>query len=352
MTQTSSHGEQRVKNAQILQAPSPVIRLETPWGAQLWIKNDGALSGLYGGNKLRKLERVLPRVKALGRERIITFGAAGSHHALATACHARQHGLRAAAVLVPQVWTLHAETTLRAALAQGLLVYPVQSGLEAIGLLPQLMTPRDFLLAPGGLGPLGSSGFVSAIEELSQQIACGVMPEPEVIVVAAGTGSTAAGLLLGLSRGPLSSRLVAVSARRSWALRASILAQALLTAAHLGLRVRPAELARRLEVRSDLVGPGYGQPTETTARAEQIAEGFALTLEPTYTARAFAHALRLTGHPRFKGGPTCERVLYWHTLSTAPMTPLLATATPLPNAQWFERLLPRTGKPHCPEAQW
>jgi 1-aminocyclopropane-1-carboxylate deaminase/D-cysteine desulfhydrase-like pyridoxal-dependent ACC family enzyme len=241
---------------------------------------------------------------------------------------------------------------LRAALAQGLAVYPVRSGLEAIGLLPHLLTPRDFLLAPGALGPAGSSGFVSAIEELGQQIAAGVLPQPQAIVVAAGTGSTAAGLLLGLATGPVSSRLVAVAARSSRALRGSILAQALLTAAHLGLRVRLEELRKRLEVRSDLVGPGYGQPTETTSRAEQIAEGFALTLEPTYTARAFAHALRLTGHPRFKGGPTCERVLYWHTLSTAPMTPLLATAIPLPDAEWFERLLPRPGKPQGHEARW
>ena len=45
-----------------------------------------------------------------------------------------------------------------------------------------------------------------------------------------------------------------------------------------------------------------------------------LTLEPTYTAKAFAAALARVALGREK------TILYWHTLSSAPLEPLLRDA--------------------------
>ena len=44
----------------------------------------------YGGNKIRKLERVLPEALAHGARRVLTIGPAGSHHVLATTLLARR----------------------------------------------------------------------------------------------------------------------------------------------------------------------------------------------------------------------------------------------------------------------
>ena len=54
----------------------------------MWVKRDDLTSPIYGGNKVRKLERLIPEALARGKKRIITVGAVGSHHVLATAVFA------------------------------------------------------------------------------------------------------------------------------------------------------------------------------------------------------------------------------------------------------------------------
>src|SRR5690606_41318971 len=70
-------------------------------GAQLWIKRDVISAQPCGGNKVRKLEFILADAKSRGIERLITIGAVGSHHALATALYGRAHGFRVTLVLFP-----------------------------------------------------------------------------------------------------------------------------------------------------------------------------------------------------------------------------------------------------------
>ncbi len=58
--------------------------------------------------------------------------------------------------------------------------------------------------------PLGCVGYVEAGLELGRQVAAGEVPEPSHVVLALGSGGTAAGLLLGLKLAGLRSRLVCV----------------------------------------------------------------------------------------------------------------------------------------------
>src|SRR5258708_3043157 len=96
--------------------PTPVERLEK---LGLWVKRDDLTNPLYGGNKVRKLERLIPYAIEHGKNRIITVGAVGSHHVLATAVHASRAGLAVEAALVPQPRTDHVVENLRADLGQG-----------------------------------------------------------------------------------------------------------------------------------------------------------------------------------------------------------------------------------------
>ena len=91
--------------------PTPVEPLERLARASdiaaLWIKRDDATGRLYGGNKPRKLELLLGAAVARGRRRVLTFGALGTHHGLATTICARAAGLDTTLVLVPQPVTPH-----------------------------------------------------------------------------------------------------------------------------------------------------------------------------------------------------------------------------------------------------
>ena len=73
--------------------------------------------------------------------------------------------------------------------------------------------------------------------------------------------------------------------------------------------------AVRLEVNDGYLGHGYGHATAEGARASEAAARFGLLLDGTYTAKTFAAA---------RDRPvTDDPVLYWHTLSSAPIAPLL-----------------------------
>ncbi|HWL85987.1 MAG TPA: hypothetical protein VNO21_09305, partial [Polyangiaceae bacterium] len=51
-------------------------RLSRPGACDLWVKRDDLTHATYGGNKVRKLERILADAQARGVRRIVTVGAA------------------------------------------------------------------------------------------------------------------------------------------------------------------------------------------------------------------------------------------------------------------------------------
>ena len=84
------------------------------------MSNGTTSAGLYyGGNKPRKLEFLLGDALARGARTVITFGALGSNHALATAICGRRLGLRVVLILVPQPLSDAARHNLLLAHAQG-----------------------------------------------------------------------------------------------------------------------------------------------------------------------------------------------------------------------------------------
>ena len=59
----------------------------------LFIQRDDLSGGTYGGNKVRKLEFALADVIDKNLESVITIGAVGSNHVLATTLYAKKLGL-------------------------------------------------------------------------------------------------------------------------------------------------------------------------------------------------------------------------------------------------------------------
>lgn len=323
----------------------PVPRSEA--GArELWVKDDGQTSPVYGGNKVRKLERLLALAARRGARRVITFGAAGSHHALACAIYAREVGLEATALLVPQPWTPHAESVLRAGLATGLHIVPCRSTWSMLRMLRTLHRPGDFIIAPGGMGLEGTSAYMGALLELREQASARGLRSVDAIFVAAGSGSTAAGLLAGVVAAGLSTRVVAVQVARGSALRALIVAQAARALWHERRSFDVVRLHRALHIERAYVGDGYGRPHAEGERATSLARSFGLSLDPTYTAKAFAAALRAitqTGCSERAGKlglSGAQTYLYWHTLSSAPVTALIERA-PAPLPPELVELLPK-----------
>jgi 1-aminocyclopropane-1-carboxylate deaminase/D-cysteine desulfhydrase-like pyridoxal-dependent ACC family enzyme len=309
--------------------PTPIRRVDdlATEAAELWIKDDGVIHPNYGGNKLRKLEFLLADAARRGARRLLVLGAAGSHQVLATTLFGRERGFETLAVVCPQVFSPHAERTLRTALALGVEATPAPSIAAMPVVAARHFRRGDYLIAPGGAGTLGTLGYLHAVRELLEQIRAGDAVEPDIIVVPVASGGTAGGLLAGVLREGLRSKvlgiLVADPARRLS--RALILGQAWsamrrdLGAAGL------MELASRLLIDDRWRGAGYTWPTAMGTAAMRCAEAHGIGLEATYTAKAFAAVLESLGVPGFsapgerpsisarRGRPL--RILYWHTFS-------------------------------------
>ncbi|HDP35458.1 MAG TPA: pyridoxal-phosphate dependent enzyme, partial [Candidatus Hydrogenedentes bacterium] len=203
--------------------PTPVERLDkmeetlNACDTELHIKRDDLSGNPYGGNKVRKLEFLLAHAVAHGYKEVLTFGAAGSNHALATALYAKPLGLRCISMLVPQPNSHGLRKNLLLSLHAGAeLHYAPGMVPTAFATIKQLCVHKiragklPYMIPPGGSSPLGLIGFVNAALELRDQIEAGMLPEPDSIYAASGTMGTVVGLLLGLQAAGLPTQVVAV----------------------------------------------------------------------------------------------------------------------------------------------
>src|SRR4051812_47684781 len=76
--------------------PTPVRALErlSRGKTALWVKHDDRTHPVYGGNKVRKIGRLLEHAKSRGAETVVTLGAVGSHHVLTTGVFGKLAGIR------------------------------------------------------------------------------------------------------------------------------------------------------------------------------------------------------------------------------------------------------------------
>lgn len=316
---------ERIPYLPIAVLPTPVRRLETlgaALGVDLWLKHDGPSGRLYGGNKVRKLGFLLASALQDGASTVLTFGAAGSNHALATAIYARELGLRRVSMLVPQPPAHSVRKNLLRQLKAGAEIH-YRAGLRQVAAATcwqfAALSAREGkfprVIPTGGSSPTGILGFVNAALELKGQIERGETPEPDLIYVASGTMGTAVGLALGARLAGLRATVVAVrvtAERFTNAERGEKLYTATNELLHQNDPAVPlvpfAEAA--LTLRHEFLGEQYALYTEAGMDAvRRLDDTEGIRLEGTYTGKALACLLADAAAGAFAG----KRVLFWNT---------------------------------------
>ncbi len=320
--------------------PTPVAHLvgaSAETGAGIWVKRDDLSHELYGGNKVRKLEYLLADARAQGADTLVTAGATGSHHVLATSLFGTRAGFDVSAVMVRQPVTPHVVENLRCDLGAGASLHPVPTWaavpptMAALSASLRFDGKRPYMVAYGGSSAVGTLGYVAAGLELADQIAAGEVPEPDAIYVALGSGGTCSGLAIGLRAAGLTTPIVAVRVTPMLVCNRATLA-ALVTGVMRKLRrLDPAfphvgrQALAQIEIDTSEYGRGYGTASARLRGAQTVAARDGLVLDTTYTARTFAAMLRSAQRDR-----TSQRLLYWHTLNSADLTPLVQEAPAMP----------------------
>jgi D-cysteine desulfhydrase len=305
----------------------PMISLESriKSGARFFVKRDDLTSDIYGGNKARKLELLLAEAMRRNRKSVITFGAAGSNHALATAIFARKAGLPAISTLFPQHNARYLRRNLLMAYGVGAELHHCD-GILGVALKSLLLIARNilregqspFIVAPGGSSPRGTVGYVNAAFELRRQIEKGETPIPDFIYIPCGTMGSAVGLALGMLAAGLESQIMAIrvvglnlttmkGARKLFRRANAFLHRA---DPNFPLFDFPTE---HFTLRGDFCGTDYALFTEEGVNAMKLAKDTeGLKLEGTYTGKTFAAIIADAS----KGLLREKNVMFWNTYNS------------------------------------
>lgn len=272
------------------QFPTPVGLVEFPGtSGPIGVKRDDLTARPYGGNKVRKLEFLLADAEAQGHKRVATVGALGSNHVLATAIYGRARGFAVTAILFPQLETEAVRHKLSLLKKLDVKIIFTRGRWDIPWKVWSHRRSREHYWIPaGGSSPVGALGYVRCGQEISQQVARGELPSPDLIYVALGTGGTCAGLLAGLQL-PRPPKIIGVRVvDRIVANRSRVMRLATTAAREVG---RSLDELAEFSIDHRFFAGGYARSNRAIDAAVNLSRERGLDLESTYSGKAMAALL-------------------------------------------------------------
>jgi D-cysteine desulfhydrase len=275
----------------IANIPTPLEEIEFE-NKRFLIKRDDLTGVELSGNKVRKLEYLIYQAKKEKADMVFTCGGEQSNHARATAIAAARSGIKSKLFL----WGSDAKS------ADGNLFFDKLIGAEISFLNKRnysevneiMFEERDalikkgmkvFVIPEGGSTTLGIWGYVDVIHELKKQVD---LKRINGICVAAGTGGTAAGLLVGIALLKLNLNVHAVNVlypKEEIHDKIMNLAEGCILDYKLNCRLNE----RNLFILDGYSNEGYKNITNDKLRLiKKFARSRGIVLDPAYTGKAFA----------------------------------------------------------------
>ena len=312
--------------------PTPIeklSRLSAHLGGEveIYAKRDDCNSGLaYGGNKLRKLEYIVPDAIASGADTLVSIGGVQSNHTRMVAAVAAKIGMKCR--LVQEAWVPHEDAVydrvgnIQLSRILGADVRLVDDGFD-IGIRKSWEDALKEVEAAGGRPyaiPAGASvhkygglGYVGFAEEVrAQEAELGL--RFDYVVVCSVTGSTQGGMVVGFAKDGRQRQVIGIDASKTpKQTKAQILDIARKTAdlVELGKPIEDDDVV----LNEDYAYPVYGVPSEETKAAIRLAaqlEG--MITDPVYEGKSMQGLIDLVQKGFFPKG---SKVLYAH-LGGAP----------------------------------
>ncbi len=310
--------------------PSPLQhlrRLSTHLGgASVWAKREDVSSGLaFGGNKVRKLEYLVPDILASGADTLVSIGGYQSNHTRQVAAVAAHLGLQA--VLVQETWVDWPDPlndrvgNIQLSRIMGAEVRIDPHGFD-IGIRESWEQALADVAARGGKPypiPAGASehrlgglGFANwAYEVAEQERALGVFFD--TIIVCTVTGSTHAGMIAGFAAleaaGGRPRRVIGIDASATLAQtrdQVGRIARRTAELISLGRDLRDDEIT----VLEGWAGDKYGIPVQSTLDAIRLSGRLeAMIIDPVYEGKSMAGLIDLVSSREI---PADSTVLYAH----------------------------------------
>ncbi|MFO0553176.1 MAG: pyridoxal-phosphate dependent enzyme [Polyangiaceae bacterium] len=310
-------GLARRPRIELTDRPTAIEQLPA-FGSRVWVKREDRVSSVYGGNKVRRWEWLLGEARARGATEVMTVGGLGSSQVTSVAVHAGAAGFKVSAVLFDQLESAFVSEALELDARAGAAVSAVGGIARAVLSTTRRLgrhrgDPSLYFIAPGASGPVANVAYVDCALEIGEQVAAGIAPRPDRVVVACGSGGTAVGLSIGFAM--LGWPTVVTAVRITDLVASNALTLGAMAFATTRLLRREGFTGRRLRPRFEIdhrfIGRGYGYATPEAERgARRFAELFGVAGEVTYSGKALAALeVAVTEHPG-------ETILWINTLST------------------------------------
>jgi len=294
---------------------------------EIWAKRDDCNSGLaMGGNKLRKLEYIVPDAIASNADTLVSIGGVQSNHTRMVAAVAAKLGMKCR--LVQESWVPHEDAVydrvgnILMTRLMGADSRIVNDGFD-IGIRKTwedaIQSVRDEGGKPYGI-PAGASvhkfgglGYVGFAEEVrDQEATLGI--KFDYIIVCVVTGSTQAGMIVGFAADNRADRVIGIDASGTPEQTRAQVRQIVDNTAglvELGRAVRDDEIV----INPDYAYPAYGVPSHETNEAIRFAARTeAMITDPVYEGKSMQGMMDLVRKGFFPRG---SKVLYAH-LGGAP----------------------------------
>lgn len=310
--------------------PSPIEklpRLSAHCGdVEIWAKREDCNSGLaFGGNKLRKLEYIVPDAIASNADTLVSIGGVQSNHTRMVAAVAAKIGMKCR--LVQESWVPHEDAVydrvgnILLSRVMGADVQLVDEGFD-IGIRESWEAALADVKAKGGkpyaipagasvhkFGGLGYVGFAEEVRAQEKELGF----KFDYIIVCSVTGSTQAGMVVGFAKDGRQRNVIGIDASFTPAqTKAQILSIAQNTSALIG----GADItADDIILNEDYAYPVYGVPSKETLEAIRLSarlEG--MITDPVYEGKSMQGMIDLAQKGFFPKG---AKILYAH-LGGAP----------------------------------
>ena len=294
---------------------------------EVYAKRDDCNSGLaLGGNKLRKLEYIVPDAIASGADTLVSIGGVQSNHTRMVAAAAAKIGMKC--VVVQEKWVPHYDavydrvgnilmTRLMGAESRlsddGFDIGIRKSWEDAIQSVKDAGGKPYPVPAGASVHKYGALGYVGFAEEVArQEDALGF--RFDYIIVCVVTGSTQGGMIVGFAAQDRAGGVIGIDASGTIGqTRAQVRSIVDKTAELVGLgrRVRDDEIV----INPDYAYPAYGVPSHETNDAIRLAARTeAMMTDPVYEGKSMQGLIDLTRKGFFPNG---AKILYAH-LGGAP----------------------------------
>jgi len=311
--------------------PTPIERLSrlTDYlggGVEIFAKREDCNSGLaFGGNKLRKLEYIVPDAIASGADTLVSIGGVQSNHTRMVAAVAAKIGMKCR--LIQESWVPHEDAVydrvgnILLSRIMGAETQLVDEGFD-IGIRDSWKAALEDVKAKGGKPyaiPAGASvhrfgglGYVGFAEEVRAQEAA-LDTRFDYIIVCTVTGSTQAGMIVGFAKDGRQRNVIGIDASCTpKQTRAQVLDIARRTSTLVGGQDITDD---DVVLNEDYAYPVYGVPSRETVEAIRLSarlEG--MITDPVYEGKSMQGMIDLVRKGFFPRG---SKLLYAH-LGGAP----------------------------------